>query len=224
MQRIGPLSAIDVPAEHAEQTIILFHGYGADAYDLQTLSDVFKPKVSSHYIFPQGHLEVPIGPGWTGRAWWNVNLMALQTALAQGQQPDLTRIPEGLELARSKAMQMIESLKVPWSQIILGGFSQGAMLSTDLYLHAPETPRGLIVMSGSLIAKDVWQPLLAKRSGQRIFMSHGRQDPVLPYRGASQLESFFIQGGLKGSLFSFDGTHEIPPVVVDRINSYLASL
>ena len=79
MRRLANINCIEVTHEDLgfapttnPDLVILFHGYGADAYDLQTLSDVLRPKKPTDFLFPQGVLEVPIGPGWTGRAWWNI--------------------------------------------------------------------------------------------------------------------------------------------------------
>ncbi len=201
---------------------ILFHGYGADAYDLQPLAEVISAPTPLHFLFPQGPLEVPIGPGWTGRAWWQIDVAALQMAAQQGHPRDLSKEkPTVLSELRQKILTSIEQLKVPWNQIILGGFSQGAMLATHLFLHAPETPRALVSLSGSLLDKEDLKSVAANRSGAAFFASHGKFDPVLDLRGSSQLETFLIQNGMKGKLYSFSGAHEIPPDVITKLNEFL---
>lgn len=214
-----------LPESQPEQTIILFHGYGADAYDLRSLCEVFSPGRPTQYLFPQGILEVPIGPGWTGRAWWPIDVQALQMAAMSGTPRDLSneRHPSLPEL-RKKIFTEIEKIKVPWNQIILGGFSQGAMLATDLFLNAAETPKGLIILSGALVNKEEWKTLAPKRAGSKYFMSHGKSDAVLSIRGASQLESLLNGAGLKGSLMNFQGGHEIPIEVIQKTNQYLKTL
>ncbi len=228
MRKLGSLQCIDVhpriePKEgQQELTFILFHGYGADAYDLQTLSDVITAPSPLHFIFPQGVLEVPIGPGWTGRAWWPINIQALQEAAASGKPRDLSKeTAPGIVDLRKKIFAAIESLKVPWSQIIIGGFSQGAMLATDICLNAPENPRALVCLSGSLVNKDEWKTLVNRRAGTPFFMSHGKSDAVLDARGSAQLETFLINGGLKGKLITFPGTHEIPIDIIGKLNEFL---
>lgn len=203
-------------------TFILFHGYGADAYDLQSLADVIETPASIHFLFPQGVLEVPIGPGWTGRAWWQIDVAALQAAAMQGQPRDLSKEkPAALPELRKKVMEAIEQLKTPWSQIILGGFSQGAMLATDIFLYAPENPRALVSLSGSLLDKEELKTVVAQRAGVPFFASHGKFDSVLDHRGSAQLETFLNQAGLKGKLYSFNGAHEIPPDVIMKLNEFL---
>lgn len=211
--------------QQAQQTMILFHGYGADAYDLKSLSEVITPKKPTQFLFPQGILEVPIGPGWTGRAWWPIDVMALQQAAMSGVPRDLSKErPASVPELRKKVFTAIEKLNVPWDQIILGGFSQGAMLATDIFLNAPEAPKALVILSGALVNKDEWKELAPKRAGSKYFMSHGKSDQVLSLRGASQLESLLNSSGLKGSLMSFNGAHEIPMEVIVKMNQFLKDL
>lgn len=201
---------------------ILFHGYGADAYDLQSLSQVIKTPAPTHFIFPQGVLEVPIGPGWTGRAWWPIDIAALQEAALRGSPRDLSKeTTPGIPELRKKIFAAIEALKTPWSHIILGGFSQGSMLATDIFLNAPENPRALVSLSGALVNKAEWKSLAPRRAGVPFFACHGKMDAVLDHRGSAQLETFLIEAGMKGKLFSFNGTHEIPMEAINKLNEFL---
>ncbi|MFN3455459.1 MAG: alpha/beta hydrolase, partial [Pseudobdellovibrio sp.] len=124
--------------------VILFHGFGADAHDLEGLKDYIHTNKPVNFRFPNGIYEVPIGPGWTGRAWWKLTLNSLPHDWSDHTPDEMASLVPSL-------IKMISDLNVPWNKIILGGFSQGAMLATELYLQAPETPLGLISMSGSLI-------------------------------------------------------------------------
>lgn len=233
MRKIASLSCIEVThslggtkkTDSSPLHVILFHGFGADAYDLQSLAEVMKaPTNESVWLFPQGVLQVPIGPGWTGRAWWPINMARLEAAARTGDYDLGGERPEGIDSLRKRVDEMIAELKVPWSRIVLGGFSQGGMLATDTFLRAPEQPAGLMVLSGALINKTEWKTLAEKRAGASFFLSHGRSDLVLPYRTASQLESLLTSAGLKGSLFSFEGGHEIPWNVIEKANAWLKTL
>jgi phospholipase/carboxylesterase len=225
MRQLGKIHALEQNNDDNAPWILFFHGYGADAQDLFPLGQMIKTQKTYNWLFPQGTLEVPIGPGWTGRAWWPINMQEIQEAAAKGETRDFSQIsPPGLEKAREKTMEMIKQLRVPWNQIILGGFSQGAMLATDLYLRAPETPKGLILMSGTLLNQGEWGPLMAKRAGESFFQSHGESDTVLGIKQARKLETLLTQNGMKGRLMSFGGGHEIPPAVMMKIGDYINSL
>jgi phospholipase/carboxylesterase len=231
MRRIGSINCIEVPAkltkgqDEIDGLVILFHGYGADAYDLQTLSDVLTMPKPADFLFPQGPLEVPVGPGWTGRAWWQIDMEAMQKAAASGNPRDPAKeYPEGLKKLRPQVLQMIEKTGTPWDRIVLGGFSQGAMLATDLFLHAPVAPRSLLIFSGALICQDEWKELAPKRKGHTFFQSHGKNDTVLAYKGAQQLETLLTQAGMKGRLQGFSGAHEIPLQTLQQATEYLRTV
>lgn len=81
-----------------------------------------------------------------------------------------------------------------------------------------------MILSGALVNKDEWKELAPKRAGSKYFMSHGKSDQVLSLRGASQLESLLNSSGLKGSLMSFNGAHEIPMEVIVKMNQFLKDL
>jgi phospholipase/carboxylesterase len=222
MRQLGKIHCQEINKDDNAPWVIFFHGYGADCNDLFPLGEVISTKKTTNWLFPNGPLEVPIGPAWTGRAWWPIDMMEIQRAMERGEHRDFSKeAPKGLDKAREKVMEMIKQLRVPWNQIILGGFSQGAMLATDIYLRAPETPKGLVIMSGSLVTQDEWTPLIANRKGETFFQSHGQSDQVLGFKQAQKLETLLNQNGMKGSLLGFNGGHEIPQIVLQKISTYL---
>lgn len=213
----------DAQSNHSTDSpwYILFHGYGADAYDLFGLHDVTPVKKTLNWFCPQGPLSVHIGPGWTGRAWWNIDMLEIQRAATQGIEREFSNDkPPELPSLREKVIASIEKI-APWEQIILGGFSQGAMLATDIYLHAPKTPRGLTILSGSLLNRPEWEPLVKNRQGEEFFMAHGKYDQVLKYAGAQRLHQILTSGGMLGTLNTFSGAHEIPANTIAQLGAYL---
>lgn len=164
LEMIGPIEAVYIPGNPETYTVILFHGYGANAYDLSPLSAYLDLPDGTNWLFPNGILEIPVMPGYNGRAWFPIDMEALQRAMTTGGYRDFSdRYPAGLESAREKAMEMIRILGVPMDKIILGGFSQGAMLATDITLHSEIAPAGLMILSGTLISETDWKRLAEKK-------------------------------------------------------------
>lgn len=205
--------------EHVNDTtkpyVILFHGFGADMNDLESLKDAMNPdQIELNWIFPNGIFSVPIGPGFTGRAWWPLQMAQLPSDWTNYSPPEMTDLVP-------RVLKLIESLNVPWSQIILGGFSQGAMLATEIYFQASQKPLGLLSLSGSLIHKETWVQKCAERKNEKIFLSHGEQDQVLPSGGTQKLIQVLKQNELLVDFVSFQGGHEIPLQVCARAKKYL---
>lgn len=224
MKNLFKIQALeDLPNGESKYLFILFHGYGADAYDLRSLNEVIQmPPQSTQWAFPQGILKVPIGPGWQGHAWWPIDMAALERAAQTGEDRQFSNlIPNNMEALRNSLLTWIEDKKFNWSQVMLGGFSQGAMLATDLFLHAKENPMGLVILSGALINKSQWEDKILSRPNRNVFISHGKQDPIIPCREADKLESFFLKHQYKVSKVLFDGQHEIPPLVINKLNQWI---
>ena len=239
MSKASNISAIDYLSEslisalntqskpsHAQRLVFMFHGYGADQADLVGLKDELVPgtnpnAVNWSWVFPQGIEKIDIGGGWTGRAWWPIALSQLP-----GDWSEIS--PPGIDVLRQNALSFIDNYRImyqlSWSQIVIGGFSQGAMLATELYLHTPETPAGLLSFSGTLIRKSIWSDRLSLRQGSSLFLSHGEQDPILPIRGSHALNNMFRQNGLKTDFCTFPGGHEIPMKAIDKAKQYLHNL
>ncbi|MCC2679924.1 MAG: putative serine esterase [Pseudobdellovibrio sp.] len=215
MRQAGPLQAIEQYNDPDAKWVILFHGFGADANDLAGLVDFFQFKKPCNWLFPNGPLSVDIGGGWTGRAWWTIKMSELEGDWTERRPPELNS-------QREKVFKMMSSMKFEWKNVILGGFSQGAMLATEVFLEAPETPAGLICLSGTLLTKAEWSKAIEKRKGSHVFISHGEADQVLPHKGSIKLQQFFEENGLKTQFVSFRGAHEIPMQVIEKMKSYIA--
>ena len=208
---------MEVKGDPSAPTILFFHGYGADMNDLAGLAGVIQAPKNSNWYFPNGHLSVPMGGHYEGRSWFPIPLAELEA----GGTLDLTeRVPPGMKKARENATQFLAKLEVDPAKLVIGGFSQGAMLATDLVLRMDQKPAGLVLMSGTLINRSEWDTLAANGK-MPFFQSHGSRDQVLSFDHASQLEKLLKKHGWPGQLQRFEGAHEIPSEVMIQIGSFL---
>jgi phospholipase/carboxylesterase len=108
-------------------------------------------------------------------------------------------------------------------KMALGGFSQGAMLSLDVALSSDFPLAGLVLLSGTHIAAKVWgEALASKGSTFPIFMSHGRDDSMLPFGAAERLQGILRESGIEVDWHPFRGGHGIPPEVVSALGAFLS--
>lgn len=208
--------------------VILLHGFGAPGDDLVPLWQLFNAPRAVRYIFPEAPLSFNMGFG-ESRAWWMIDMQRLNDDIAHGRLRDLSRdVPQGLTEAREHIIGMLDDterrLKVTPEKIVLGGFSQGAMLACDVTLRTDRPFVGLVLLSGTLLAKEEWVPLMSKRQGLRVLQSHGREDPLLPISLAEQLRELLSQAGLVVDWVDFQGAHEIPLAVVNRLGTFLKAI
>lgn len=208
--------------------VILLHGFGAPGDDLVPLADVLDAPTGTRWLFPEAPLSLSMGFG-DSRAWWMIDMARIQADRAAGRVRDLSQeLPKGLALAREKMLAFLKDLPrhVPmdYKKTVIGGFSQGAMLTCDAALHTDYPFAGLIQLSGNLLAQPVWSPLMPKRKGMPVFQSHGVQDDILPYVGGERLRDALSHSGLTVDWHSFRGGHEIPESVLRALSVFLRTV
>jgi phospholipase/carboxylesterase len=120
--------------------------------------------------------------------------------------------------------QVKARLAVDDAHLVLGGFSQGAMLALDVALHRDAPPAALVVMSGTLVAERDWAPRLPTLANVPVVMSHGRHDMLLPFAIAELLRDQLRAAGGRVDWHAFLGGHEIPPEAIDAITKLVRAL
>lgn len=208
--------------------VVLLHGFGAPGDDLVALAEVIDVPAGTRWLFPEGPLSLSFGPS-EARAWWMIDMARIAQDRAAGRVRDLSQdIPKGLAPMREKLLAVLKEIEQQLGadprKTVLGGFSQGAMLSCDAVLHSDRPYAGLILLSGNLLAQPLWGPLMPKRKGLPVFQSHGLQDEILPYIGAERLRDALSQAGLAVEWHRFRGGHEIPEPVVQRLGLFLTNV
>ena len=175
-----PLAAlVREPAGEPEGALVLLHGRGADEHDLFPLLDLLDPGRRLLAVAPGGPLRLPTG----GRHWY-----------ARGGIP--TPDPVTCHATAPRLAAFLDGLPVPAERVVLGGFSQGAVMSWAMSL-GPGRPRpaAVVAMSGFLPRVDGW-PLQPERlAGVRVAVAHGLLDPVIDARfGAEAAETLAAAG------------------------------
>lgn len=215
--------------------VVLFHGFGAPGDDLVSLSRVMAAPRGTRFVFPAaperlggesfGSPGLSAGP-IDSRAWWMIDMVELDQAMREGRMRDLSKsMPDGLEAARDRADHFVTELcaqfHVPDHRLVLGGFSQGAMLAMELALFTDRPLAGLLQFSGSLLCADRWGERMAHRAGLRCVQSHGQRDPVLPFALAQELKDALTSAGWQLRWSPFQGQHEIPNDALDEAGHML---
>jgi phospholipase/carboxylesterase len=195
--------------------VVLLHGYGAPGSDLVGLHRAFPFPSATRFAFPAGRIDLSRMFGMPARAWWNIDLEARIAKAARGEARDFDEVPEGMDVSVSMVADAINQLRGS-APLVLGGFSQGAMLALEVALRLASPPQALALWSSTLLARARQHPDLAKLRETAIVQSHGEADVILPYKDARELETHLRQGGLSPTFVSFHGGHEIPLSVVQK--------
>lgn len=216
--------------------VVLLHGFGAPGTDLLPLAQFLPVPAGTRFAFPAAPLSLGGGLDFSmgdfgvvdSRAWWMIDVERFQRLVMSGG-GDVTAltedVPEGMAEARTQLLKTLDELEtalaVPRGQVVLGGFSQGAMLSLDAALHGDRPLAGLVLMSGTLLSAKEWLARMPSRRGLPVLQSHGRQDPLLPFFLAEKLRGHLSDAGLAVEFTPFAGGHEIPPPVLRGVGRFL---
>lgn len=195
--------------ERAYPLVVLLHGFGASMRDLVGLS----PSIDADgyvYIFPNAPIEMTISYGTKGYAW---------TAIGQGSPPD--------EAARAETMlerlikEVAQRYRVGRGRMVLGGFSQGGMMTYRYGMPNPELFAGLAVLSGGVGGPDELRERLPVRRDQPVFISHGTEDGVIPVEEARRSVRFLEEEGYTPEYREYAIGHEISQEIVQDLRAWI---
>jgi len=179
-------------SEKKKPAIFLFHGYGSDERDLLSLVEDFK---ETHHIFS---LRGPITV-FPGYAFWNFE---------ENGQPVRVEFDDVLRSAQVFINDAIHEYNLDTENIILLGFSQGAMLAQSLALIMGESISKVVVLSG-YIPDFAKEDRYTKKSVKhlKIFISHGIDDVVVPYQWGEESSEYFKSLGADVTFKSYTSGH-----------------
>lgn len=213
--------------------VILAHGFGAPGTDLVPLAEALfesQPDLKNRvqFVFPEAPLSLE-DEGVAGRAWWPLNLAKLQSQLSSGRFEDVRRErPPGLLDARAALQGLLRDACVATGltakDCVLGGFSQGAMVTMDAVVTNPEPVGGLVLLSGAVVNEADWKAGIATLPPLPVFQSHGRFDFVLPFLAGEWLRDMWTSQGRRVEFLAFNDGHTIPWPILTALGHFLAAL
>jgi len=156
------------------QLLILLHGYGGQGQNFIFIKDYLKKEIENLEIL------MPNAPFIKDEVrkeyqWFELHSKNQEDQLSQIQK-SLLRIKNYLDDASKK-------YKVPYEKILLGGFSQGGMMSLYSATQIKKRIQGVIVFSGKMILVES----LKNAIKIPVFLSHGSSDKIIPHN--SMIES-----------------------------------
>ncbi len=215
--------------------VVICHGYGASCEDLAPLSSEWIGLLGDHaekfrFVFPDAHHSLAeLGMPYA-RAWWPINMLRLAEAVQAASFDELHgHQPPGIDDARQRLCGTIREVKQGLggesTPLVLGGFSQGAMLTMDASLRGDiGAPQLLLQFSGTIICETEWRNSLGRLKDTFVFQSHGKIDPILPYSSAVALHQMLSDAGIAVEFHSFVGPHTIDVESVVRSAQAMAQL
>ncbi len=203
------IEALERPAAaEPEGALVLLHGRGADERDLYPLLDALDPERRLLGVTPRGPLSLPPG----GAHWY-----------ALGGLP--TPEPSTFWPTFEAASAWLDALDIPLERTVLGGFSQGAVMSWALGLGrgAGTRPAGIVALSGFMPSVDGLELDLGGLEGYPVAIAHGSLDAVIPADFSRQARATLEQAGADVLYREAPLAHTIDPRIVPELREFVAS-
>jgi phospholipase/carboxylesterase len=187
----------------AEGALVLFHGRGADENDLFPLLDVLDPERKLHGYTPRGPLSLPPG----GAHWYIVPRVGYPDA-------------ETFHASYIAVSEWLDAL--PYERIVLGGFSQGCVMSLAFGLGAGRPrPAAICGFSGFIPVVESWEPDLSVTPP--VALGHGTLDPVIPVQFGRSARDQLEAAGADLLYREYPLPHTLDPGFVSEVRDWLAS-
>lgn len=183
------------PLEDASKVLILLHGRGASAADIIRLgSGLVAPGNPDNVAF--------LAPQAANSTWYPISGFVPQDQLAPWLESALVVIDELVDSATAAG--------TPADKIVVGGFSQGAMLSLECASRGRRQIGGVIAFSGSLIGPtDEPHAPLASADSLKVFIGCGTNDIWIPSAAAEKSAELFTEAGAEVDLRIYRGMDHI---------------
>jgi phospholipase/carboxylesterase len=191
--------------------LVLFHGRGADELDLVPLLDMLDPDRRLLGVTPRGPLSLPPG----GAHWYAVHVVG---------SPDPATFLPTFELAATWLDRLAEETGIPPERTVLGGFSQGAVMSYTLGLAKGRLrPAAIVAFSGFVpqvagFELDLSPPL------SPIAIGHGTYDPIIDVEFGRAARRELEQAGADVLYREYPLPHAIDPRFATDVADWIRRL
>ena len=186
--------------EKPKNAVVLCHGYGGDGKDISILAGYWKSYLpDTIFICPDAPEKCDASP--SGFQWFDLIDQTPEQILSKSL------------VAESKLNKLINEVKEKNSlsadQIVIGGFSQGCMISLQTGIKRKDKINSIIGYSGKIINTEHLAKNIVSRPN--IILMHGDIDQVVTIDGLLEAKDFFSKNNYEIETKIFKNCeHRIP--------------
>ncbi len=191
--------------------LVLFHGRGTSEHDLHPLLDALDPERKLLGVTPRGPLVLPPG----GAHWYVVRDIGF---------PDRETFMASYDLASGWLDALAEQTRIPPGRTVIGGFSQGAVMSWALGLgRGRPRPAGIVALSGFIPTVDDFELDLTPPLPP-VAVGHGTHDPVISVDWSRKAKALLEEAGAEVLYRESPMPHSVDPAFVVELQPWVADV
>jgi phospholipase/carboxylesterase len=188
---------------------VLLHGRGVDENDLFPLLDELDPDRRLLGVTPRGPLMLPPG----GYHWYAVRRIGY---------PDPATFHATYPVLTGWLDSLLESHGIGPDRTVLGGFSQGAVMSYAVGLgRGRPRPAALLAFSGFLPTVEDFELDLSQARDLAVAIGHGEYDPVIGVEWGRDARERLEAAGARVTYRESPMPHAIDPRFLEELRSWL---
>ena len=163
-----------------KNAVILCHGYGGDGKDISILAGYWRSYLpDTIFICPDAPEKCDASP--SGFQWFDLMDQTPEQILSKSL------------VAETKLNKLIDEVKEKNSlsadQIVIGGFSQGCMISLQTGIKRKDKINSIVGYSGKIIDTEHLSKNIVSRPN--IILMHGDVDQIVPIDGLLEAKNLF---------------------------------
>ncbi len=165
-----------------KNAVILCHGYGGDGKDISILAGYWRTFLpDTIFLCPDAPEKCAASP--TGYQWFDLIDQTTEQILSKSL------------VAESKLNNLIDEVKKKYDlkaeQIIIGGFSQGCMITLQTGIKRKDKINSIIGYSGKIINVEHLSKNINSRPN--VILMHGDNDQVVTIDSFLEAKDFFVK-------------------------------
>jgi phospholipase/carboxylesterase len=191
--------------------LVLSHGRGTSEHDLYPLLDALDPERKLFGATPRGPLVLPPG----GAHWYIVRDIGF---------PDRETFMASYDLASAWLDALVEETGIPTERTVVGGFSQGAVMSWALGLgRGRPRPAGIIALSGFIPTVDGFELDLTPPLPP-VAIGHGTYDPIISVDWGRKANALLEEAGADVLYKESPIPHSVDPSFIVELQPWVSDL
>jgi phospholipase/carboxylesterase len=191
--------------------LVLFHGRGTSEHDLYPLLDALDPERRLVGATPRAPLALPPG----GAHWYIVREIGY---------PDRDTFTAAFEAASEWLDELAGETGIPPDRTVLGGFSQGAVMSWALGLgRGRARPGGILALSGFVPTVEGFELDLSPPLPP-VAIGHGTFDPVISVDFGREAKDRLEKAGAEVLYRESPMAHSVDPSFVAELRPWLVQV